>query len=86
MLNIVLLVFNLLPIPPLDGYRVVEDLAPTNIRAKMTQYEKYGAIALLILVITPLSNYTIQPILMLSFHTYLHFKQYYCAYLLFYNH
>lgn len=62
MLNIVLLVFNLLPIPPLDGYRVVEDLAPANIRAKMTQYEKYGAIALLILVITPLSNYTIQPI------------------------
>ncbi|WP_217608843.1 site-2 protease family protein, partial [Bacillus sp. GbtcB15] len=52
MLNIVLLVFNLLPIPPLDGYRVVEDLAPANIRAKMTQYEKYGAIALLILVIT----------------------------------
>ena len=36
MLNIVLLVFNLLPIPPLDGYRVVEDLAPANIRAKMT--------------------------------------------------
>ena len=34
MLNIVLLVFNLLPIPPLDGYRVVEDLAPANIRAK----------------------------------------------------
>ncbi|CEV42062.1 Zn-dependent proteases [Streptococcus pneumoniae] len=62
MLNIVLLVFNLLPIPPLDGYRVVEDLAPANIRARMTQYEKYGAIALLILVITPLSNYTIQPI------------------------
>jgi len=28
----------------------------------MTQYEKYGSIALLILVITPLSNYTIQPI------------------------
>ncbi|KEK25546.1 site-2 protease family protein [Bacillus gaemokensis] len=61
-LNIVLLVFNLLPIPPLDGYRVIEDLAPANVRAKMTQYEKYGSIALLILVITPLSNYTIQPI------------------------
>ncbi|WP_459502870.1 site-2 protease family protein [Bacillus sp. C1] len=61
-LNIVLLVFNLLPIPPLDGYRVIEDLAPANIRAKMTQYEKYGSIVLLILVITPLDRYTIQPI------------------------
>lgn len=61
-LNVVLLVFNLLPIPPLDGYRVIEDLAPANVRAKMTQYEKYGSIALLILVITPLDRYTIQPI------------------------
>lgn len=61
-LNVVLFVFNLLPIPPLDGYRVVEDLAPTNIRAKMTQYEKYGSIILLILVVTPLDRYTIQPI------------------------
>ncbi|PEA56634.1 site-2 protease family protein [Bacillus pseudomycoides] len=61
-INIVLFVFNLIPIPPLDGYRVLEDLAPSNIRAKMTQYEKYGAILLLILVITPLDRYTIQPI------------------------
>ncbi|MEI4829764.1 site-2 protease family protein [Bacillus sp. FJAT-53711] len=61
-INIVLFIFNLLPIPPLDGYRVVEDLAPTNVRAKMTQYEKYGSIILLILVITPLDRYTIQPI------------------------
>ncbi|MFD0767648.1 site-2 protease family protein [Bacillus sp. CGMCC 1.60114] len=61
-INIVLFIFNLLPIPPLDGYRVVEDLAPTSVRAKMTQYEKYGAIFLLILVITPLDRYTIQPI------------------------
>src|SRR5213595_168553 len=40
-LNIVLFIFNLLPFPPLDGYRIVEDLVPNDARAKMTQYESY---------------------------------------------
>ncbi|MEH7333312.1 site-2 protease family protein [Neobacillus drentensis] len=62
-LNIVLFVFNLLPFPPLDGYRIIEDLAPNDVRAKMTQYEQYGSLIFLILVITPLGRYTIQPIM-----------------------
>ncbi|WP_423800146.1 site-2 protease family protein [Neobacillus sp. SAB-20_R2A] len=61
-LNVVLFIFNLLPLPPLDGYRIVEDLAPNEVRAKMTQYEQYGILIFLILVITPLDSYTIQPI------------------------
>lgn len=61
-LNIVLFVFNLLPFPPLDGYRIVEDLMPQNIRVKMTELEKYGSLIFLVLVITPLSEYTISPI------------------------
>ena len=61
-LNIVLFIFNLLPFPPLDGYRILEDLAPNEMRAKMTQYEQYGILIFLVLVITPLDQYTIQPI------------------------
>jgi len=61
-LNIILFVFNLLPFPPLDGYRIIEDLAPNDVRAKMTQYEQYGILIFLILVITPLDQYTISPI------------------------
>lgn len=61
-LNAVLFVFNLLPLPPLDGYRIVEDLMPIDVRAKMTQFEQYGTLIFLILVITPLNRYTIQPI------------------------
>ncbi|MDP4084210.1 MAG: site-2 protease family protein [Bacillota bacterium] len=62
-LNAVLFVFNLLPFPPLDGYRIIEDLVPRGFRAKMTQVETYGAIIFLAIVIIPqLGEYTIQPI------------------------
>lgn len=60
-LNITLFIFNLFPFPPLDGYRIIEDLAPSGIRAKMTQFESYGMVVFLILVLTPLDKYTIQP-------------------------
>ncbi|MED4071474.1 site-2 protease family protein [Priestia endophytica] len=62
MINILLFIFNLLPFPPLDGYRILEDLAPTNIRIKMKQYESYGILLFLIIVITPLDQYVISPI------------------------
>ncbi|WP_309089323.1 site-2 protease family protein [Domibacillus sp.] len=62
-LNVLLFVFNLLPFPPLDGYRILEDLAPANLRVKMTQYEQYGVLLFLILVITPLGDYTVSPFL-----------------------
>lgn len=61
-LNILLFVFNLLPVPPLDGYRIIEDLVSPHVRAKMTQYEQYGTLIFLILIFTPLDQYTIQPI------------------------
>lgn len=61
-LNVVLFIFNLLPLPPLDGYRIIEDLVPTSTRVKMSRYEPYGAIIFLIIVLTPLDRYTIQPL------------------------
>ncbi|MGR3766183.1 site-2 protease family protein [Rossellomorea sp. NS-SX7] len=62
-LNILLFVFNLLPFPPLDGYRIIEDLSPAHVRVKMSQFEQYGILLFLILVITPLDQYTIWPFL-----------------------
>lgn len=61
-LNLVLFVFNLLPFPPLDGYRIIEDIVSPNVRAKLTQYEQYGTLIFLIIVLTPLNNFTIQPL------------------------
>ncbi|MDQ0162654.1 site-2 protease family protein [Aeribacillus alveayuensis] len=62
-LNIILFLFNLLPFPPLDGYRIIEDLAPRHIRAKLTQYENYGILIFFIIVLTPLDQYLIDPVL-----------------------
>jgi len=51
-INILLMVFNLLPIPPLDGWHVL--LAVVNPRTAYTlrQYEQYGFILILLLIIT----------------------------------
>ncbi|WP_088042040.1 site-2 protease family protein [Bacillus sp. EAC] len=71
-MNVVLFVFNLIPLPPLDGYRIIEDLVPNDVRAKMTQYEQYGSVIFLILVLTPLDNYTIQPIFNIAIPSVFH--------------
>ncbi|QQZ09249.1 site-2 protease family protein [Heyndrickxia vini] len=62
-LNMMLFVFNLIPLPPLDGYRIVEDLVSPTIRAKMTQFEQYSILVFLIIIVTPLDEYTIFPLM-----------------------
>lgn len=61
-LNVLLFVFNLIPLPPLDGYRIIEEFAPTAIRYKMRQFEPYAVFVFLLLIFTPLDRFTIQPI------------------------
>ena len=46
-LNILLAVFNLLPIPPLDGSRVISALLPGPLAYKYGQFEQYGFLILL---------------------------------------
>jgi Zn-dependent protease len=50
-LNIILAIFNLLPIPPLDGYHVLEGLVSHEAYLKLQQFEKAGSMILLGLVL-----------------------------------
>jgi Zn-dependent protease len=49
-INMILLVFNMIPIPPLDGSRVVEGLLPDTYANEYARIKPYGFIILLILI------------------------------------
>lgn len=55
--NVSLFVFNLLPIPPLDGFRIVRVLLPESIRRYWESLEGYFPF-ILILLITPFSPFS----------------------------
>ena len=67
MMNVLLFVLNLIPLPPLDGYRILEDLLPLRARMELQKVEHWGFYIILVLVfIPPLYKITIGPILDLS--------------------
>jgi Zn-dependent protease len=51
-MNIILLVFNMLPIPPLDGSRVVEGLLPDKYSEEYSKLGRYGFIILILLMLS----------------------------------
>jgi Zn-dependent protease len=62
-LNLVLMVINLLPIPPLDGGRVLMGLAPAGVARALERMEGYGMLIVLILIGTNLWGYIVWPVL-----------------------
>ena len=58
-LSIALAVFNMIPIPPLDGSKVLFSLMPDGAYMKLMQYERYGFIILIVLMYTNAFDSTI---------------------------
>lgn len=61
--NLILAVFNLLPIPPLDGSRVAIGLLPEKIAKHYSYIEPYGILILIGLLYFNLIDYIVWPII-----------------------
>lgn len=61
--NVGLGVFNLIPLPPLDGSKIFRNFMSYNVKEWLDRYEQYFYIAFLILWITGLAGNIISPII-----------------------
>jgi Zn-dependent protease len=66
--NLVLFVFNLLPIPPLDGYRVLLAVVSPRVAWQLRAYEQYGFIILILLLFTGVFGTLLNAIVVPIFH------------------
>lgn len=65
-INAILLILNLLPLPPLDGGRIAVSLLPHRIAYRFSQIEPYGFMILLFLLFTGVLGAVIGPFIMIT--------------------
>lgn len=68
--NINFAIFNLLPLPPLDGSRILMCFLPSEWNYRLASLERYSFIILIALMMTPVFSYILIPLQRLVFHVF----------------
>lgn len=63
LINLVLFAFNLFPVPPLDGGRILTSLLPARLAWRFSRIEPYGFFIVLALVYFKMLDYWMRPLL-----------------------
>jgi Zn-dependent protease len=64
--NIIIMVLNLLPLPPLDGGRILVSLLPHRLAYKFARIEPYGFMILIVLLFTGALGFIMWPLIGLT--------------------
>jgi len=67
-INIVLMVLNLLPLPPLDGGRIAISMLPHRQAYQLAQIEPYGMFILIFLAVTPVLSWILRPFMGMMYY------------------
>jgi len=70
-LNVILMVFNLIPVPPLDGSRIIGALLPPKSYIKWVQLDRYGMLFVLVMLMVMLNTNILASIIRPIYHLFL---------------
>ncbi len=60
--NVGFAAFNILPIPPLDGWNIIATFLPREAVYKMYSFSRYTTVLFIVLIMTNVFNYILNPI------------------------